>query len=152
MLLVDTYNLYHGAYEQYDRMVDYDRLIHYLRARYDDKSLEPRFAYVTQTEQSRTFCSFLRSRQFVVRCKQVRDFKADSFDVDLTIDALSMGVPRQVVICSSSLNLLPLIRHLSDEGCVVSVHSCGIPYSFREYCSIHELPVGVMRIMQGAVA
>ncbi len=151
MLLIDTYNLYHGAYAQYDRMVDYDRLIHYLRSKYQEP-LEPRFAYVAHTDHSRTFCSFLRSRQFVVRSKLMRENKLDTFDVELTIDAMRASPNERIVICSSSLNLLPLIQYLSDQGHMVCVHSCGIPYAFKQYCTNLELPMGVMRVLQGAVA
>jgi uncharacterized LabA/DUF88 family protein len=149
MLLVDTYNLYHGAYAQYERMIDYDRLIHYLRSRDLITGESTKYAYVAQTDQSRTFCSFLRSRQFIVRTKLIREHKLDTFDVELAIDALSTDIPKNLIICSSSLNLLPLIKHVSDEGCIVNVYSCGIPFVFKDHCNCVELPMGVMRVLEG---
>lgn len=150
MLLIDTYNLYHTSYAQYGRMLDYDRLIQYLQTKYRDTFLT-RYGYVSQTEQSRTFVSFLRSRHFIIRSKLIRENKLDSFDVELTLDAVALAATAAnndtagVVICSSSLNLLPLVRWLSDEGRTVSIHSCGIPYAFREHCIAQELPIDVMR-------
>lgn len=145
MLLIDTYNLYNGACNKYDRLIDYDRLIHYIRPRHQLNGL--RFAYVAQTDQSRTFANFLRSRQFAVRSKPID--KCDSFDVELTVDALSND-SKELVICSSSMNLFPLIECLTDVGRVVTVYTCGVPYMFKEVCNAYELPIGVMRVQEGA--
>lgn len=145
MLLVDTYNLYHTSHAQHGRSIDYIKLLSYMKDMYPDLT-GGRYAYVSQTKFSRTFSQLLRGYEFIVRNKTIRNFKNDSFDVELTLDAMSHILPDRIVICSSSLNLAPLVRTLSDRGCVVCVHACGVPYDMKDLCTVYELPVCTLRV------
>jgi uncharacterized LabA/DUF88 family protein len=138
MLLIDTHNLFCGSTMKYGTVVDYDKLLN----RLDD--VYPRFAYVTVTGSSQPFANFLRARGFVVRTKEIRSAKNDTFDVDLTLDVLNNHYDR-LIICSSSLNLLPLIKHVMDSGTLVKVHAFGIPSAIKSICSYEELNQEVFR-------
>jgi uncharacterized LabA/DUF88 family protein len=143
MLFVDTNNLFHGSMQLHEGVVDYALLVNHLIEKYGDP-LKPRFAYVAEREKSQGFANFLRGLDFIVRSKEIREGKADSFDVDLSLDALIRGSKR-VIICSSSLNLLTLVEELNGNGTMVCVHSFGIPYGIRRACFTEELPRKVLR-------
>jgi len=135
--------LYHTAHVLHGKVIDYDKLIAYLQDKHQN-GFDRRFAYVSQTDNSRSFETYLRSRQFVVRSKTIRENKLDTFDVDLTVDAMSFN-DKLTVICSSSLNLLPLVKYINDQGHLAIIQSCGIPHLLKELCSASELPPSLMR-------
>lgn len=122
-------------------VVDYDKLLGKLSV----PEGHAQFAYVTATSSSQPFANYLRSRGFIVRVKEIRANKPDSFDVDLTIDALAAADGRSLIICSNSLNLLPLIKNMTDAGTYVQVYGFGIPTPIKMHCSYQELDQGVLR-------
>ena len=145
MLLIDTHNLYSCSMALCQSIIDYRELVEHICERYNDPFVGKRFAYVASTPNSRSFCNFLRHQEFIVRSKEIRANKLDNFDVELAMDALIRCGDRRLVICSSSLNLLPLIQELNSNGTSVSVHSIGIPYGIRNACFTEELPRRIIR-------
>lgn len=137
VLFIDTYNLY-------SKRIDYEALMEYLTDEYT--SFRHRFAYVAQTERCNSFANFMRGMNFIVSTKEVGD--NINFDVELTIQSFhtlaDLNVKR-AVICSNSLNLLPLFQLLIDNNVDVHVHGFDIPEIFNKHVFARELPRKVLQ-------
>lgn len=139
-VFIDTYNLHYVLQSRFgpgSRTILYDNLFKYFTKTYNDELSIT--AYVQRTEHS---FNFVRHLQDVcgafVKCRKIRNRKAENFDVDLALDTVIGAAPR-VIICSSSPNLIPLLRRLSDSQVTTFVHSVGIPAEFRNYATVREI-------------
>jgi len=146
MLFIDTHNLFHCANMRFkNQVLDYEKLFDHLVTLHPFLSDARPTVYVQKTQTSDGFVTYLR-QQFTafVRMKQIRSHKLDNFDVDLTIDALACE-STNIVICSSSMNLLPLLAKLHDQKKNVYVDACGIPGDFQHLCIKKEIPRSILR-------
>lgn len=143
-ILIDTYNLLHTTRIRHNKAeIDYKVFIDYLRSLYTDSSNV--IAYVSQTPRSETFIKFLQSMDVFVRMKEMRSLKNDSFDVEITLDALDT-LDKEIVICSSSRNLCSLLGRLYRDRRLVYVHASGIPKDYQNCCVTKEITRNLLKV------
>ena len=141
-VVIDTYNLYHCAKSRFNKVVDYDKLFEYIKEQHGEINSN---AYVARVHKSEHFIQLLRSKYgCFVSTKEIRNRKSDSFDVEITLDMLT-NTTETMILCSSSLNLVPLLKRLHDLRINVHVYASGIPREFQNYCMAREIPARMMR-------
>ncbi len=144
MLLIDTFNLYHCSWSYYNRNLLYEELIKKILAENEWFQGEG-IAFVRNTGTSMGFVSWLKSTfGLKVVSKTLRNAKADSFDVEMTIAALQAATRgEQLIICSSSINLLPLIKTLHTNGTSPTVYGVCPPKAFEAFADVRPIPKGL---------
>lgn len=143
-ILIDTFNLYHATRLRFKgKAIDYSTFLEHLRQLYPDEG-QP-IAYVARSEKAQGFIKYLQTQLgLYVKMKEIRSTKNDNFDIELTLDALDT-TDKNIIICSSSLNLVPLLSRLTKDRRVVHVHASGIPRLFNDYCLTNELGLWMMK-------
>lgn len=134
-VFIDTFNLAYMTRTRYrgNRIISYERFFTYLRSRYNGDDLDIT-SYVSRTPNSDDFVEFLQSYGgSFVKQRVISDRSHCNFDVDVAVDVLA-NVSDKMIICSASLNLVALLKMLSEHKTKVSVHAIGIPEEYRDYC------------------
>lgn len=145
ILFLDTYNLYHAAMMQFGTILDYDKVLNFVKTDFKAK-----YAYVAETDSSRPFADYLRSKGFSVHQKPIRNNKLDSFDVDLALHACrAADIVDRLTICSGSVNLIPLLKLLHSDGKAVQTYGVGLPKEYRNYGYTREFTSKELRVPHG---
>ncbi len=145
LLLVDTYNLYHTTKTRRDgAVIVYAKLFEMIMQAHGEPTVTEQIAYIARTRSADPFIKHFNRLGFFVRLKEVRQMKSDSFDVELTIDALR-NPAESVIICSSSRNLVPLIQELQTQKRTVYLYGSGIPHAIHNICVAREIPPDVLQ-------
>lgn len=143
-IFIDTFNLFNATRLKFQgRALDYTEFVKHLSFLYpEEKKI---IAYAARSEKTEGFIRFLQTKlNFFVSTKEIRSTKNDNFDVDITLDALD-SMDSNLIICSSSWNLLPLLSRLHRDRRTVYVHATGIPRLFNDYCMTKELGLWMMK-------
>ncbi len=150
-LFVDVSNLYYCIGKKFEgRKLDYAKLRN-VAGEYG--VVQRAYAYGTQiADEAMSFISCLRKLGYETKYKKPRiqeatpdgkQLRKADWDVGLSMDVVRLA-PRvgTIVICSSEVELLPLVQWAKDEGIRCVIIACGISRELKdvadEYFEIGE--------------
>lgn len=140
-VLLDTTNLFHSVRQRYGKScrLDYDKLL----VRW--KEADTVIAYVAAYDSCKGFIDSLTDRGMVVKTQKPREhhvagrpYMRTDFTCEMTLDALRTK-PKYLVVGTSDIRILPLLRHFHREGVQLTVHAVGIPQDFRPFAECVEI-------------
>lgn len=139
--IIDTSNLYRCSKKKYGKLLDYHKFFEHLKTQHGDEVEVT--AYIARQPHSDSFSQLLLANGCHVQSKELRNNKKDSFDVEIAILMLS-DTKENMVLCSNSLNLVPLVHRLNDMRITTYMYGIEIPHVFRDYCVVREIPLSMM--------
>lgn len=144
-LFVDVANLYYCVGKRFqNRKLDYAKIIE--RAT-DLGPIHRQFAYgIQMTDEAGPFISCLRRLGYDTKYKRYRlsddnerkIIHKATWGVGISLDVVRIiDKVGTVIIGSSDLDLLDLVRYVRDKGVRCIILACGIPQELREACDFY---------------
>lgn len=147
MILVDTADLYFRFKRQYNGTLQYGPFFDWM---VDVHGQMDRIVYIADHGNSDGFIKYfshVENTRVVIKCPR-NDICC--FDTELIVDALDHEYDK-LIICSASIELLPLFQLLKREQVPLFLYSCGIPKVFENYAHVMEIDERYVRKAQQEV-
>jgi len=139
-LFIDVSNLYHCVGKKFNGKIDYSKYLAEIAP------LSMAKAYGTKIDsEAINFVKRLNSIGFSTKFVRTTPKDKTSVSINMAIDIVkNLDTLDEVILGSSSREMIPLIEFLKENSVKVIVYACGICHEVRNICETHELEENIL--------